>query len=150
MEDAMEQEQAKFEGWAIIEMMGHQREIGYVTTEAYGVAVLFRVDVPLLPDRECVLERPEYDSERMDYLPKGAKVQRKGFPARTRLIAPAAVYAINPCTEEAARKAIEASVSRSLVLLEMPQDKLLVDSNPIEAEEDFIEDDDENAEANVS
>lgn len=37
----METEQAKFEGWAIVEMMGHRREIGHVTTEAYGVAVLF-------------------------------------------------------------------------------------------------------------
>lgn len=31
-----EQQQAKFDGWAIVDVMGHQRYAGYVTTEAYG------------------------------------------------------------------------------------------------------------------
>lgn len=47
-----EVEQAKFEGWAIVEMMGHRQEVGYVTTEAYGQAVLFRVDSPDIPERD--------------------------------------------------------------------------------------------------
>src|SRR6185503_17566110 len=33
---AAEPSQANFEGWAIVEMMGHQREIGFVTTQAFG------------------------------------------------------------------------------------------------------------------
>jgi hypothetical protein len=138
-----ESEQAKFEGWAIVEMMGHQREIGFVTTEAYGVAVLFRVDVPDIPEHEFVLTRPEYgrasDSDER-YLPVGARVQRNSSPARSRLISPAAVYAINPCTEEAARTAIANSSTRPLILLEMPKDKILqiapVDSEFEEVEED--------------
>jgi hypothetical protein len=60
MSDEVEVKQAAFEGWAVVEMMGHRKEIGYVTTQAFGQAVLFRVDIPELPDREFVLTRPEY------------------------------------------------------------------------------------------
>ena len=28
----------QFEGWAIVELFGHQREIGYVTTRYFGTA----------------------------------------------------------------------------------------------------------------
>ncbi|GEM_PF-2856323 len=56
----MEAKAAAFEGWAVVEMFGHAKEIGFVTTEAYGSAVLFRVDTPELPEREFILESPEY------------------------------------------------------------------------------------------
>lgn len=120
----MEQEQAKFTGWAIVEMMGHQREAGYVTTESYGQAVLFRVDVPEFPERDYVLERPVWAGNG-DHFSAGSKVRREAIAARSRLISPAAVYAINPCTEAAARKAIEAGMARPLILLEAPKDRTL-------------------------
>ena len=41
--------QAKFEGWARVEVMGHQSHTGFVTTEAYGQAVMFRIDTPEIP-----------------------------------------------------------------------------------------------------
>ena len=113
-----EAKQSAFEGWAVVELLGHQREIGYVTTEAYGAAILFRVDTPELAEREFVLPRPEYGAG--GTLPAGAKVKRAAVPAASRLVAPGALYAINPCTEEAARAAIEHSVSRPLVLIEAP------------------------------
>ncbi len=125
----MDQQQAKFEGWAVVEMMGHQREIGYVTTEAYGVAVMFRVDQPEIPAQELVLTRPEWGidpitkAERL--LPVGATVRREGIPAKTRLVAPAALYAINPCTEEAARAAILHNVTRQVICIEFPKSREL-------------------------
>jgi hypothetical protein len=133
----MDQEQAKFEGWAIVEMMGHQREIGYVTTEAYGVAVLFRVDVPDMPVQEYVLRRPEYGRDGQGterYLPVGSKVQREGSPARSRLVSPAAVYAINPCSEEAARVAITSRTPRPLICIELPKRELLTGERAAPAE----------------
>jgi hypothetical protein len=129
----VETEQAKFEGWAIVEMMGHQREIGYVTTEAYGVAVLFRVDVPELAPCEYVLKRPEYgqvNGAAEKYMPAGTKVQREGRSARSRLVSPAAVYAINPCTEEAAREMLLAQTYRKLICLELPQKQLELAAQP--------------------
>lgn len=121
----MPEEQAKFEGWAIVEMMGHQREIGFVTTQAFGQAVMFRIDTPDLPEREFVLKTPEYTQESLAgegraWTPAGAKVKRSPSPARSRLVSPGALYAINPCTEEAARTALERTTDRPLILIEAP------------------------------
>lgn len=136
----MENEQAKFTGWAIVEMMGHQREAGYVTTESYGQAVLFRVDVPELPEREYILERPTWSGmDGENYIPEGSKVRRMAMPARSRLISPAAIYALNPCTEEAARKAIEAHIVPRLLLLEAPKERQLIATGEETEEEQLLE-----------
>lgn len=52
--------QNRFEGFAVVELFGHAKEIGFVTTEYYGTAAFFRVDTPELPERDFVLESPEY------------------------------------------------------------------------------------------
>jgi hypothetical protein len=109
---------SEFNGWAVVEMFGHTKEIGHVTTEAYGTAVLFRVDTPELVEREFTLEQPEYVDGK--WTPAGAKVKRPASPAKTRLIGPGAVYAITSCTEETALKAIENFSRRPLILLELP------------------------------
>jgi hypothetical protein len=72
-------------------MFGHAKEVGYVTTEAYGSAVLFRCDTPELPEREYVLESPEYAADGATgtrWAPVGAKVKRPASPAKSRLIGP--------------------------------------------------------------
>jgi hypothetical protein len=124
----IDNQQAKFEGWAMIEMMGHQRETGFVTTEYYGAAALFRVDVPELPEREYAIERPEYTPQGL--LPIGTVVKRGALPARTRLIAPGAVYAINPCSEEVARRAVDSAQPRPLILVKLPEGKQ-IESAPV-------------------
>lgn len=116
-------EQSKFTGWAVVEMMGHRKEIGYVTTEAYGSAVLFRVDTPELPEREITLTSPEYVETAPGlraWAPAGTKAKRAAVPARSCLVAPSSLYAMIPCTEEAARAVIERSIARPLILVEMP------------------------------
>lgn len=115
--------QAQFAGWARVEVMGHQTHIGYVKTEAYGTAVLFRVDTPELPDREYVLTEPEWGERAM--IPAGSKVQRSGSPGGTALIGSGSIYRIIPCTEEAARLAIEQSTRRALKVIELPPGKAL-------------------------
>jgi hypothetical protein len=146
-----EPKQSAFEGWAVVELMGHQREIGFVTTEAYGQAVMFRVDAPELPEREFVLTAPEYanisgsvDDSLRQWCPTGSKVKRAAVPARTRLIAPGSLYAINPCTEEAARTAMERSVSRPLILVEVAPGKAL--PPPEERDDDLFDDAEEHDE----
>jgi hypothetical protein len=126
-----------FEGWAVVELMGHQREIGFVTTEAYGQAVLFRIDTPELPEREFELTAPEYTSEGdvSVWTPAGSKVKRHAVPARSRLVAPGSLYAINPCTEEAAITALERNVHRPLILVQVAPRKVLPPPEP-KADED--------------
>jgi hypothetical protein len=63
------------------------------------------------------------------------------IPARSRLIGPGAIYALNPCTEQAARLAIESFIASEIVLLEMPDKspELLVEwphSDAIQEEEE--------------
>lgn len=127
MED-VEVKQASFEGWCVIEMMGHRKEIGYVTTQAFGPAVLFRCDTPELPEREYTLESPEYAGGR--YCPAGTKVKRVGVPARSCLVAPGSLYAMNPCSEAAAMLAIERSIQRPLIILELPEQVMLTEGAP--------------------
>lgn len=118
-----EPKQAAFEGWAIVEIFGHQKAIGFVTTEAYGSACLFRVDTPELPDREYTLRHPTYvsapdDPRTREWVAAGAKVRRLSSGASSQLLGPGAIYRLIPCTEEVAREAIEELIPRPLILLE--------------------------------
>jgi hypothetical protein len=121
----MEPKQAAFEGWAIVEIFGHQKAIGFVTTEAYGSACLFRVDTPELPEREYTLTRPSYtasldDPASKNWTPAGAKVKRLASGASSQLLGPGSIYRLIPCTEALAREAIEDLIPRPLILLEPP------------------------------
>ncbi|MEO8602657.1 MAG: acetyltransferase [bacterium] len=64
-----------FEGWAILELMGHRRLAGHLSEQVVGGASLIRIDVPHGP----------------------ADAQT------TQFYSPAAVYCITPTTEEVAR-----------------------------------------------
>jgi len=110
--------QAQFNGWARVEVMGHQTHIGYVRTEAYGAAVLFRVDTPELPEREWVLEKPEWGERGM--IPAGTKVKREGSPGVSVLIGAGSIYRIVPCSEAAALRAIENERRAGLRPVEVP------------------------------
>lgn len=70
-----------FSGWAIIEIMGHQKFAGYVQTQPVAGASMVRVDVPELP--------AEDDSE--------------GHAAFTKLFGSSSIYCLTPVSEEVAR-----------------------------------------------
>jgi hypothetical protein len=116
------EQQAKFEGWAVVELFGHAKEAGYVTTQYFGDKAMFQIDVPGFPDREITLERPEWmevNDRDTQLVPKGSKVMRQGTPARSRIISPGAVYAMNPSSEEFVRKILDRDVPRKYVVLEL-------------------------------
>jgi hypothetical protein len=114
----VEQEQSKFEGWAVLEIFGHQRYAGYVTTEAFGQAVLFRVDVPPLEERQRVTKHYEYLDDRS--LPPGSTVQEGAVQGYTKYFGPGAIYALTPCTQEAAQKAVASMQARKVSLVSLP------------------------------
>ncbi len=117
-----ELQQANFEGWAVVEVMGHQSHVGYVRTEAYGAAVLFRVDVPALPEREYALEKPAYVGS--SWTPAGALVKRDAVPGHSVLIGSGSIYRVTPCDEAAAMRAIERT-RPELKLVSLPEAKAL-------------------------
>ena len=67
--------------WALVELFGHQRIVGFLSQQTFGTGVLFRVDVP-------------------DLLKK-TKVVRKGF---TRYFGLSAIYSITPVDEDTVRR----------------------------------------------
>jgi len=71
----------EMKSWALVELFGHQRIVGFLTQQTFGSGVLFRVDVP-------------------DLL-KDSKVQRKGF---TRYFGLSAIYSITPIDEQTVRE----------------------------------------------
>jgi hypothetical protein len=73
--------QPELRSYALVELFGHQRIVGYLSQQTFGTGVLFRVDVP-------------------DLL-KDEKVIRKGF---TRYFGLSAIYSITPCSEEMVRR----------------------------------------------
>lgn len=64
-----------YQGWAILELMGHRKLAGYVSESSIGGASLIRIDVP----------------------------QRDGTSV-TQFYAPAALYALTPTTEDVIKR----------------------------------------------
>jgi hypothetical protein len=65
----------KFEGWCLVEVMGHSRYAGFVTEQAIGGCNFVRVDVPAF----------------------------EGSPAFTKLLGQSSIFAITPVTEQIAK-----------------------------------------------
>lgn len=70
-------EEQSFHAWAIVEIFGHQKIAGEVSNFTIGTATFIRVEVPTTKDQK----------------------------AFTRFFGPAAIYSINPVTEEIVRAA---------------------------------------------
>ena len=119
----MSDQQAEFNGWAKVEVMGHQSHIGFVKTEAYGAAVLFRIDSPGAPEREYILESPEYAGS--TYCPAGTTVKRAERPPLSVLVGAGSIYRIIPCTEGVAMQSIEREQRSPLILVKLPEGKAL-------------------------
>ncbi len=91
----MEQEQIHTlpEMWAVVDLFGHQRIAGKLTTQTLGAACLLRIDVP-----ECTRTRQKYNSAQHSY-----EAIDEAVPAFTRFLGVGAIYAINPCSEQTVR-----------------------------------------------
>ena len=74
---AEEAPSSELKSWALVELFGHQRIVGFLSQQTFGTGVLFRVDVP-------------------DLLKEG-KAVRVGF---TRYFGLSAIYSITPVSEE--------------------------------------------------
>lgn len=83
-----------FEGWAVLELMGHRRLGGYIREANFGGATCIRIDIPGEP----------------------------GGPAHaTQFYAPGAMYCLTPCSEEAARAVAKHNRPEPVTTWEMPR-----------------------------
>ena len=81
--DATEATQPAYEGWAIVELMGHRQTAGKVCEVAMAGSTLLRIDTP-------------GDS---------------GEPIATQFYGGSAIYCVTPCDEATARKALQEAYS---------------------------------------
>lgn len=76
-----EKQQEELKSWALVELYGHARIVGHVTSNPIELPGTIRIDVPdLLKDGKCV---------------------RKGF---TRYFGRGAIYSLTPCDEQTVRQ----------------------------------------------
>ncbi len=109
--------------WAVVEILGHQKYAGYVAQQAFGGDVMIRLDVPDLPERLRILEKPTYvqlESGESQYAPIGTEIKAGPVPGYTKLFGVKAIYCITPCTETAARAVIDQLSARPLMLVKLP------------------------------
>jgi len=129
----MTESQQNFEGWGVLEIFGHQRYAGFVRTVYYGTACMFQCNIPPLPEREqitregCyVTEREEANGDRLRrWVPPGSTIKAAATEGYSKLFGVGAIYALTPCDEKAALKAVEEIQPRPLMLVSLPQEKAL-------------------------
>lgn len=98
-----------FEGWAILELMGHRKLAGFLSEQAIGGASFVRIDVPKAPPNPSLDLRALGDAER------AAEAW-----AVTQFYAPSAVYCITPTTEDLARKVAAGAQPTPVTRYELP------------------------------
>lgn len=98
----MADETAVFEGWAILELMGHRRLAGWLSEATIGGGSFVRIDVP------------------------GEGEERTA----TQFYAPGAVYCITPTTEDIARRVANHNQPTPVTRWELPAPVAPADIDP--------------------
>lgn len=99
-----------FEGWAIVELMGHRRLAGWVSEVEIAGAPMLRLDVPEHRWQDgctCGSDEPgSTDHEKHTYACQMFRADDDAKPIdvhATQFYSPAALYCLTPTTEEMAR-----------------------------------------------
>ncbi len=106
--------------------MGHQTHIGHVTTEAYGQAVLFRIDRPEIPEAEETLTASEWIGDKL--CRPGSIIKRGKIEPVSVLVGSGSIYRIIPCTQEVAIAAIRTSERRPLMVVKLVEGNALIEA----------------------
>ena len=127
-----DEQKPAFDGWAVVEQMGHNQYAGKVSEFQLGGASLIRIEVPEIPERKRM--RTTHDYRTGECINQEETVP--GRQAFTKFIGPASVFAITPCTEEVARKAAEGMRADPITCVAMPETRALIASAESEDDEE--------------
>lgn len=109
-----------FEGWAILEIMGHQSHAGYVKSEVLFGTEMLRIDVPEIPEEKLTEER--YGRQgRGTY-----EILYPAIPAYTKYYGGASIYSLTPCSEAVARAAATSMRKTPVTVVSLPE----IDTQP--------------------
>jgi hypothetical protein len=109
------QEKTTYEGWAIIELFGHNMIAGFISEQVIGGAPFVRVDVPKTADQE----------------------------AYTKFYGGAAIYGITPTTEDTVRTAVAQLQPRPVATWVVPTQRQLSSQRDFFEEDDSFDEEDE-------
>jgi len=84
---------------------------------------MFRLDVPPLEERTRTTKRA--GSVDGQWTPAGTVVKEGATPGYSKLFGVGAIYALTPCDENSALKAVEEIQPRPLMLVSLPQEKAI-------------------------
>lgn len=87
------QTQSEFEGWAILELMGHRKLAGYVREVTIAGAPMIRLDI----------------------------LDANGLPSATQYYSAAALYCMTPTTEDMARRISAGKQPQPVTRWELPE-----------------------------
>lgn len=124
-----QQELAKFEGFAIVQQMGHKTVAGYVTTVYFGSVAMLRVVQQERPSEELTIERDEWVDGHYIYAGSRVRISRK---RAEQYIAASSLYAFTPCSEEEAN----ASQPKTVEIIERAERKEITSSDPFDPDDD--------------
>ena len=132
-----------FEGWAILELMGHRRLAGKLSEAIIGGASFIRIDVPTLCTGtaanwcplhgDCKCPHPEIEKN-----DPGCPLHNDRSPhgeewAATQFYSASAVYCITPTTEDIARKVAASAQPAPVQRWELPPASSRFDDSDLEA-----------------
>jgi hypothetical protein len=104
-----------YEGWAIVEILGHQTFAGQVRPEPLFGTEMLRIDVPEIAERSATERR---------YGPGGYgayEVRYPAIPGFTKFFGGASLYCLTPCTEEVARAAVIKLAKKPISAVYLPE-----------------------------
>lgn len=118
-----------FEGYAILELMGHRRLAGYVSEVEIAGAAMLRLDIPEHPAAVCTCGSTDPDSlahedHHHDCLLFAAEDARPVDVYATQFYSPHALYALTPTTEQIARQVAQRSRPTPIHQWELPRPQL--------------------------
>lgn len=127
-----------FEGWAVLELMGHRRLGGYIREEQVAGAAFIRIDIPEHARAACTCgssdpESTSHEDHTHECLLFQAEEAAPVDVHATQMYASAAVYCITPTTEATARAVAQLGRPRPVQRWELEAPR---EPAPVGAEED--------------
>ncbi len=126
-----ENQVAEFTGWALVEIMGHNKLAGYVETVAYGSVVMFKVSAPEMAPVEQTLEKSQYIGYQTVHAGSIVRVSREAFETQ---VGASSVYRMTRCTEAQALSQIPQKIE-VITMAETPK-RLVAAGSADEDDED--------------
>jgi hypothetical protein len=107
--------------WAILEIFGHTKHAGKLSSVTVAGAGFVRIEIPALPAKTRVLERAEYVRDpataRSIMATPGATLGLSDEPASEKVYNPTAIFSIAPVSEATARAVAEQLAGRDWFLI---------------------------------